>query len=165
MTWLFVIITQNLGRIEVAIVVSPYSGTEMIVVNGIDKRFDTGFSEKWIIYNQRGIGKTFPTDLQWEVLPRHSRQFVHAYVVMCALVGISETLQLSSRLMMLLVAMSPHSALMQHNVVSCRISMNHDMGSQRSCAFPPETVSMTLTVLHQQVIPFTISHIRLIKLT
>ena len=53
--------------------------------------------------------------------------------------------------------------LMQHNCVSCRGSMNHDTGSQRSCSFPPETSSMGSTVLYQQVIPFTISHIRLIN--
>ena len=64
---------------------------------------------------------------------------------------------------MLLVSVSPHSAIMHHNFVSCRGSMNHDMESRRSCAFPPETAAMSSTVLYQQVIPFIIFHIRLIN--
>ena len=67
MPWLFVIVTQILGRIQIVILVFPYCGTDMIVVNDIDKRFDTRFPAKWMVYNQRGISKTFPTDHQWEV--------------------------------------------------------------------------------------------------
>ena len=148
MIWLFDIITQNVREIKIVIIAFPYCGTEMAVANAIDSWYEIRFHEKMndlqSTWNRQNISN-LPPMRSW-----HSRQFDRAYVVMCALVG-----------MMLLVAERPHSALMQLNFVSCRGSMNHDMGSQRNCAFPPETASMSSTVLYQQVIPFTIFHIRL----